>query len=208
MRTVILLVLSNVFMTMAWYGHLKHRSSPLWLAILASWGIAFFEYCLQVPANRYGYGSSRAISSRSSKRSSRSRCSSSSRGSTWARSCASTMSWRCVSWWAPRCAPSGAGRPWARRPSRAKDQSGPRRWLGPSRIARRQASFDHDGPRDVMEGLAVAALGRGCPGPSGLSRVDTGDPAAAGAFRDGAPPGLRPGRVVRGRRAGGGGHPP
>lgn len=57
MRTVLLLVLSNVFMTIAWYGHLKqHRDSPLWLAILASWGIAFFEYCLMVPANRIGYG--------------------------------------------------------------------------------------------------------------------------------------------------------
>ena len=54
MRTVILLTLSNVFMTFAWYGHLKFKSSPLWLAILASWGIAFFEYCLMVPANRYG----------------------------------------------------------------------------------------------------------------------------------------------------------
>jgi uncharacterized protein len=57
MRTVILLVLSNIFMTFAWYGHLKqHRDSPLWIAILASWGIAFFEYCLMVPANRIGYG--------------------------------------------------------------------------------------------------------------------------------------------------------
>jgi len=57
MRTVILLVLSNVFMTFAWYGHLKqHRDTPLWIAILASWGIAFFEYCLMVPANRIGYG--------------------------------------------------------------------------------------------------------------------------------------------------------
>lgn len=57
MRTVLLLVLSNVFMTIAWYGHLKeHRNSPLWLAILVSWGIAFFEYCLMVPANRIGYG--------------------------------------------------------------------------------------------------------------------------------------------------------
>ena len=56
MRTVILLVLSNVFMTFAWYGHLKsHRDSPLWIAILVSWGIAFFEYCLQVPANRFGH---------------------------------------------------------------------------------------------------------------------------------------------------------
>ncbi|HEY6000203.1 MAG TPA: DMT family protein [bacterium] len=55
MKTVLLLSISNVFMTFAWYGHLKnHRSAPLWLAILASWGIAFFEYCFQVPANRLG----------------------------------------------------------------------------------------------------------------------------------------------------------
>ncbi|WP_373533546.1 DMT family protein [Vampirovibrio sp.] len=56
MWAIVLLVLSNVFMTFAWYGHLKFRSSPLWIVILASWGIAFFEYCLQVPANRMGYG--------------------------------------------------------------------------------------------------------------------------------------------------------
>jgi uncharacterized protein (DUF486 family) len=43
-------------MTIAWYGHLKYRSSPLWLAIFLSWLIAFFEYCFQVPANRIGYG--------------------------------------------------------------------------------------------------------------------------------------------------------
>ena len=54
MKTVILLVISNIFMTFAWYGHLRHRSAALWLAILASWGIAFFEYCFQVPANRIG----------------------------------------------------------------------------------------------------------------------------------------------------------
>lgn len=53
--TVSLLVLSNLFMTVAWYGHLRFTSYPLWLAVLASWGIAFFEYCLQVPANRIGY---------------------------------------------------------------------------------------------------------------------------------------------------------
>jgi uncharacterized protein len=53
---IALLVGSNIFMTFAWYGHLKFRGSPLWLAILASWGIALFEYCLQVPANRMGYG--------------------------------------------------------------------------------------------------------------------------------------------------------
>ena len=53
---VLLLVASNVFMTFAWYGHLKFKSSPLWIAIVASWAIAFFEYCLQVPANRMGHG--------------------------------------------------------------------------------------------------------------------------------------------------------
>ena len=56
MQTIILLTISNVFMTIAWYGHLKFRSAPLWLVILISWGIAFFEYCFQVPANRWGYG--------------------------------------------------------------------------------------------------------------------------------------------------------
>ena len=56
MRTILLLTCSNVFMAFAWYGHLKYKSSPLWLAILASWGIAFFEYCFQVPANRIGFG--------------------------------------------------------------------------------------------------------------------------------------------------------
>ena len=56
MKTALLLVASNVFMTFAWYGHLKHRQAPLFLAILASWLIAFGEYCLQVPANRIGYG--------------------------------------------------------------------------------------------------------------------------------------------------------
>lgn len=56
MRTIILLLISNIFMTFAWYGHLKYKSSPLFLAILISWLIAFFEYCFQVPANRIGYG--------------------------------------------------------------------------------------------------------------------------------------------------------
>lgn len=55
MRTVVLLIISNLFMTFAWYGHLKHHlRSPLWIVILVSWGIAFFEYCFQVPANRLG----------------------------------------------------------------------------------------------------------------------------------------------------------
>ena len=50
----LMLVGSNVFMTFAWYGHLKFKDRPLWAVILVSWGIAFFEYCLAVPANRYG----------------------------------------------------------------------------------------------------------------------------------------------------------
>ena len=54
MWTVILLIFSNIFMTIAWYGHLKYRQDALWKVILISWGIAFFEYCLQVPANRIG----------------------------------------------------------------------------------------------------------------------------------------------------------
>ncbi|MBX9689580.1 MAG: DMT family protein [Candidatus Obscuribacterales bacterium] len=52
--TIILLTISNVFMTFAWYGHLKFRSLPLWQVILFSWLIAFLEYCFQVPANRMG----------------------------------------------------------------------------------------------------------------------------------------------------------
>lgn len=52
---ILLLLASNVFMTIAWYGHLKVKSAPLILIILASWGIAFFEYCLAVPANRIGH---------------------------------------------------------------------------------------------------------------------------------------------------------
>ncbi len=55
MRTILLLVASNIFMTFAWYGHLRHTNVPLWKAILVSWGIAFFEYCLMVPANRFGF---------------------------------------------------------------------------------------------------------------------------------------------------------
>lgn len=53
---VLLLLASNVFMTFAWYGHLKYKSAPLFMAILVSWGIAFFEYSLMVPANRMGSG--------------------------------------------------------------------------------------------------------------------------------------------------------
>ena len=54
--TIGLLLLSNLFMTFAWYGHLKFKAAPIAFVILASWGIAFFEYCLQVPANRWGHG--------------------------------------------------------------------------------------------------------------------------------------------------------
>jgi uncharacterized protein (DUF486 family) len=58
MSTVLLLSLSNIFMTLAWYGHLKFGHDwPLWKAIAISWGIALIEYCLAVPANRFGYGS-------------------------------------------------------------------------------------------------------------------------------------------------------
>jgi hypothetical protein len=57
MNTIILLVFSNIFMTFAWYGHLKYGHDwPLWQAILVSWAIALIEYCLAVPANRLGYG--------------------------------------------------------------------------------------------------------------------------------------------------------
>ena len=52
---IVLLVCSNVFMTFAWYGHLNFKAKPLFLVVLASWGIAFLEYCLAVPANRYGH---------------------------------------------------------------------------------------------------------------------------------------------------------
>ena len=55
MTSIGLLICSNVFMTFAWYGHLKFTNRPLMAVILVSWGIAFFEYCLQVPANRYGF---------------------------------------------------------------------------------------------------------------------------------------------------------
>ena len=54
MKTIILLILSNTFMNLAWYGHLKFKNSALWAAILFSWGIALFEYIFQVPANRIG----------------------------------------------------------------------------------------------------------------------------------------------------------
>jgi uncharacterized protein len=52
---ILLLLISNVFMTFAWYGHLAFKSKALWIVVLASWGIAFFEYWFAVPANRYGH---------------------------------------------------------------------------------------------------------------------------------------------------------
>jgi hypothetical protein len=56
MKTIILLTISNIFMTFAWYGHLRFKHKALWIVILVSWLIAFFEYCFQVPANRIGHG--------------------------------------------------------------------------------------------------------------------------------------------------------
>lgn len=56
MKTILLLLVSNIFMTFAWYGHLKFKDKPLFLVILVSWAIAFAEYCFQVPANRIGHG--------------------------------------------------------------------------------------------------------------------------------------------------------
>jgi uncharacterized protein (DUF486 family) len=56
MITIVLLTISNIFMTIAWYGHLRFKDSPLWIVILVSWLIAFVEYCFQVPANRWGHG--------------------------------------------------------------------------------------------------------------------------------------------------------
>lgn len=56
LMTVGLLAISNIFMTFAWYGHLKFKNHPLYIVIFVSWLIALFEYCFQVPANRYGYG--------------------------------------------------------------------------------------------------------------------------------------------------------
>lgn len=56
MKTILLLLISNIFMTFAWYGHLKFKEATLWKVILISWLIAFFEYCFMVPANRIGYG--------------------------------------------------------------------------------------------------------------------------------------------------------
>jgi len=61
MKTILLLSISNIFMTFAWYVHLKYKDSPLFKVILISWLIAFFEYCFQVPANRIGHGTFNAF---------------------------------------------------------------------------------------------------------------------------------------------------
>lgn len=61
MWTILLLILSNMFMTFAWYGHLKDPSMPMWKAVVVSWLIAFLEYCFMVPANRIGYGTFNAF---------------------------------------------------------------------------------------------------------------------------------------------------
>jgi uncharacterized protein (DUF486 family) len=57
LRTIVLLLFSNMFMTYAWYGHLRNTGLPLWKAILMGWAIAFFEYCFMIPANRAGFAS-------------------------------------------------------------------------------------------------------------------------------------------------------
>lgn len=65
MKTVLLLTISNVFMNLAWYGHLKFKNVALWVAILGSWGLALFEYTFQVPANRIGAATFSVTSRRS-----------------------------------------------------------------------------------------------------------------------------------------------
>ena len=65
---IVMLALSNVFMTFAWYGHLKFGAKPLWIVVLISWGIAFFEYWLAVPANRIGHQVYSAADARSATR--------------------------------------------------------------------------------------------------------------------------------------------
>lgn len=61
MHTILLLTISNIFMTFAWYRHLKYKDKPLWVVIVVSWGIAFVEYCFQVPANRMGHDGTPAV---------------------------------------------------------------------------------------------------------------------------------------------------
>ncbi len=75
MTTILLLICSNIFMTIAWYGHLKYRSAPLYAAIVVSWLTAFAKYCFQVPANRIGYGEFTAFQLKIIQEVSRSACS-------------------------------------------------------------------------------------------------------------------------------------
>ena len=89
---IALLLLSKVFMTFAWYGQLKFPGTSLWMVIPISWGIAFFEYCLAVPANRIGYTVYSAAQLKLCRRSSPSRCSRCFRCSIWASLSAGTMS--------------------------------------------------------------------------------------------------------------------
>ena len=83
LSSILLLIAANVFMTFAWYGHLRYKSTPLMLAVLASWGIAFFEYCLQVPGNRIGSAALSTAQLKMRRRSSRSWCLQCSRWHIW-----------------------------------------------------------------------------------------------------------------------------
>jgi uncharacterized protein len=74
-RPIFLLLISNFFMTFAWYGHLKFTERPLWLVVVASWSIAFIEYCFAVPANRWGHAVYSAAELKTMQEGSRSRCS-------------------------------------------------------------------------------------------------------------------------------------
>ena len=107
MVTVILLIISNTFMTFAWYGHLKYRSAPIVAAIVVSWLIAFGEYCFQVPANRIGYGQFTAYQLKIIQESITLACLWCSRISTWGRRFAGTTSRRLGASWARWSWPSG-----------------------------------------------------------------------------------------------------
>ena len=85
---ILLLIAANVF----WYGHLKYKAVALWIVVLVSWGIAFFEYCLQVPANRIGSAVYTTVQLKTSRRSSRWVSSSGSRCGTWASRSSGTIS--------------------------------------------------------------------------------------------------------------------
>jgi hypothetical protein len=109
MWTVILLTFSNIFMTFAWYGHLKFRQEALWKVILVSWGIAFFEYCFQVPANRIGADRFSPVQLKVIQKSSRWWSSPSSSPSTSASICAGTTPRPACAWWRRPSSPSTPG---------------------------------------------------------------------------------------------------